>query len=189
ARLRGASLDITNWALPTPERRTWAQFVPLAIGNPVVLTFRSRAVADAADLLARRELRVVVVRDASYGSGLDTLLATLRQQGRVSEVADIETAVRVFFARRVDVLISYPWLAAGALRGREQEVQLADWFPDQPGSLSSLALSRRQVSAADAQRLFLALQAMQRDGSLKRLLRQHLPAKGVTPLDRIELMP
>lgn len=189
ARLRGGSLDITNWALPTPERRTWAQFMPLASGNPVVLSWRNRTVTDAADLLARRELRVVVVRDASYGSGLDTLLATLRQQGRVSEVGDIDAAVRVFFARRVDLLISYPWLVAGALRGREDEVELADWFPDQPGALSSLALSRRQVSAVDAQRLLAAVQAMQRDGSLERLLRQHLPREGITPLSRIELMP
>jgi hypothetical protein len=155
----------------------------------VALSWRAQAVVDEADFLARRELRAVAVRDASYGPGYDALLQALRDQGRVSEVGDLDAAVRVFFAGRVSLLISYPWVVAGALRERGADAVLADWHPQAPGVSSGLALSQRTVSAADQRRLLDALQAMQRDGSLERLLRQHLPRVGLTPLTRIELLP
>lgn len=189
SRLRGGSLDITSWALPTTERQAWVRFIPLARSSPVALTWRSQAAAEEADFLARPGLRAVVVRDTSYGPSYDALLQGLRAQGRVSEVGDLDAALRVFMAGRVSLLISYPWVLAGALRERGDELMMSDWHPQEPGVLSGLALSRRTVSAADQRRLLDALQAMQRDGSLERLLRQHLPRVGLTPLTRVEAQP
>lgn len=189
ARLRAGSLDLTSWALPTAERQTWAHFIPLVRTSPVALVRRVPGVASEADFLARRELRAVVVRDASYGPGYDGLLQALRAEGRVSEVGDIESALRAFLVGRVDLLISYPWVVAAALREQGASLMLADWHPQAAGALSSLALSQRTVRPADQRRVLEALQSLQRDGSLERLLRQHLPRVGLTPLSRIELLP
>ncbi|WP_374436808.1 substrate-binding periplasmic protein [Inhella sp.] len=185
SRLRGGSLDATSWVVPTPERQAWVTVIPLARANLVALTWTAQRVRDEADFLARTALRAVVVRGASYGPEYDRLLAQLRAQGRVSEVGDFDAAVRVFFGQRVDLLLGYAWSVAAPLRERPGQVQVADWHPQAQGLSSGLALSRRSVSAADQQRLLQALRSLQADGSLERLLHQHLQGLGVRPLEDV----
>ncbi len=186
ARLRNGSLDITNWVLATPERQGWVEMLPLVRVNPVAVTWTAQGVKTPADLLARPELLAVAVRDASYGPGYDALLQRLRAQGRVADAGDIEVAARVFFARRLGLLVTYPWVVAGPMRELPAgELQLVDWFPDSRGLDSALALSRSTISEADRRRILEALQSLQRDGSLARLMRQHVPIPGLQVLERI----
>ncbi len=185
SRIRSGSLDITSWVVPTPERQASVAVIPLARVNPVALTWTEQGVKDAADFLTRRSLRAVVVRGASYGPAYDPLIERLRQQGRVSEVGDIDAAVRVFFAKRVDLLLGYAWTVAQPLREQAGQVQVSDWYPQAAGLSSGLALSRSTVSDADQQRLLRALRDMHADGSLVRLLRLHLHEQGVRPLEEL----
>jgi len=187
AAIRSGRLDITSWVVPTPEREALVALIPLVSLRHLVLSWAAKEVRDETDFLARRELRAVAVRGASYGAAYDALLQQLRQQGRVSEVADVEVAIRVFFAKRVDLLIAYPFAVAAELRSETTPVRVDDWHPASRGVLSGLALSRRTVSPADQQRLLDALQGMQRDGSLLRLMRKHAPEQGVEPVSRLLL--
>ena len=184
--IRSGRLDITGWALPTAERQTYVSMIPLLSARNVALTWAAQGVRDEADFLARPALRAVAVRGASYGAENDALLQRLREQGRLSEVGDINVAMRVFFAKRVDLLLAYPWTVVPALRRVPDQVLLADWYPQSPGLLSCLALSKRTVSAADQLHILQTLQAMQRDGSLARLLRKHVPEVGMQMLTQIE---
>jgi hypothetical protein len=183
--IRNGRLDITGWALPTAERQTYVSMIPLLSARNVALTWATQGLQDEADFLSRPALRAVAVRGASYGAEQDALLQRLREQGRLSEVADAHVAIRVFFAKRVDLLFAYPWTVAPALREVPDQVVLADWYPQSPGLLSSLALSKRTIGESDQLRLLQALQAMQRDGSLARLLRKHVPEVGMQLQTRI----
>jgi polar amino acid transport system substrate-binding protein len=179
AAMRSGQMDITGWAIPTPERHQHALMIPLLSLRPLALSWSKHEVLNAEAFIANPALRAVAVRGSSYGPEYDALLARLRTLGRLSEVGDVVVAARVFFAQRVDLLIAYPWAVAPALRDAQSAVRAADWYPQAPGMRSGLALSRRTVSEADQRLILRTLQAMQRDGSLARLIRQHLPEVGV----------
>lgn len=179
ADIRSGRLDITGWALPTPERQAHVTMLPLLSARPLALTWAAQGLRSQEDFLANPALRAVAVRGASYGPAHDALLQRLRELGRLSEVGDTTVAIRVFFAKRVDLLFAYPWTVAPALRQVPDQVHLADWHPQAPGQLSCLALSKRSVSAADQRLILQSLQAMQRDGSLARLIRRYAPEVGV----------
>jgi hypothetical protein len=149
----------------------------------------AQGIRGEAEFLAWPAMRAVAVRGASHGAALDALLQRLREQGWLSEVGDTKTAMRVFFAKRVGLLFAYPWTVAPALRQLPDQVRLADWYPQSPGLLSCLALSWCTVSPVDQQRILQNMQAMQRDGSLARLLHQHVPVVGIQLQTRIEALP
>ncbi|WP_141100750.1 transporter substrate-binding domain-containing protein [Roseateles aquatilis] len=178
-RLREGSLDITSWAIPTEERLRHVTIVPLLTVRPMAYTWASAGVSTPRAFLARQELRAVVVKGSSYGPGFDAMLGTLAASARVSAVADVDAATRVFMAHRVDLIVTYPWVMARQLRAMPGKIEVADWHPDGPTIHSGLALSHRTVSAQDQARLLDALSTLQKDGTLKRLVDRYLPNSGV----------
>lgn len=188
ARMKDGAVDITSWVIPTPERRTLVAIIPLLTVRPVAYTWAPTGVPTQQAFLARPEWRAVAVKNTSYGPGYDALLATLRAEGRVSEVADVDAAVRVFLARRVELLITYPWVLLKHMPAQGGPLEAADWQPDGRPILSGLALSRRTVPAADQQRLLAALKDMHKDGTLAALVARYLPGTGVGQVvpDRLE---
>ncbi|HEY4082399.1 MAG TPA: transporter substrate-binding domain-containing protein [Burkholderiaceae bacterium] len=180
--LKRGELDLASWVIPSPERDLLVTVIPLIQSRPMTVTWRDGGPQTEAGFLADPALNAVTVRKSLYGAGYDELMQRLREQGRLSEAPDFETALRAFSARRSALLIAYPW---GLLDQSPQwfsQVQLSDWHAGGPSVSSGLAISRSTVSAADRQRLEDAVRAMHRDGSLRRILDRYLPPEMVQHL-------
>ncbi|HEY1092872.1 MAG TPA: transporter substrate-binding domain-containing protein [Burkholderiaceae bacterium] len=172
--LRGGRIDLASWVIQTEERSHTVNVIPLLEIRLMAVTWRDVPELTQAEFLANTKLTAVRVRQSVHGPGYDELLNKLLEQGRLSEVADVDTALRVFSARRVALLVAYPWALFGQSEQWMSQVRLSDWHPTAGVVHSGLAISHR-VSAADARKLEDALRSMQRDGSLARMVARHLP--------------
>jgi len=175
--LARGQLDITVSGIATPERLQQAEFWPY---------FRSRNHAIMGKALARQlptpeafvadaSRRVVVVRGFRHGAFFDAWLDRLRTLQRVDEVADFETALRVYRARRVDLMLAHPVNLVRQNQAWMGEVALLDWGP-QDEVQSSLVVSRSRVSEADRRLLRDALRGLLQDGSVDAILNRHAGA-------------
>lgn len=174
-RLSRGELDITVSGIETPERGQQAEFVPYLRTRNVVLMRKALAqlIGSPEAFLAAPQLTVVVVKRFSHGPYFDRWLDELRGLRRVHEAADFETALRVFRAGRVDLMLSHPitlprdpeWM---------RDIERLDWAPQREQLLASLVMSRSRVSAADRSRLRETLLAMLRDGVVDTILQRHL---------------
>jgi polar amino acid transport system substrate-binding protein len=183
ARLARGEIDLASWVVPSEQRAAIVRVIPLISGRMMALTWRDAGIKGEADFLADPALRAVAIRQALYGADYDALFAQLKAQGRLSEVADFDAALRAFAARRVALMLAYPWSLAGQPADFMAQVQLTDWHAAAPAVASGLALSHKTVREADMQKLEQALRAMRQDGSLAQLLGRHLP------MDMVKLLP
>lgn len=182
-RLARGDVDMASWVVWSEERAALVRIFPLMSGRMMAVTWRDADIKGEPAFRSDARLRAVAIRQALYGAGYDALLADLRLQGRVSEVADFDTAWRAFAARRVELILAYPWSLAGQPPELMAQLQLSDWHAGAPATASGLALSRKTVREADALKLEQALRKMQQDGSLAQLMARHLP------LELIRLLP
>lgn len=172
--LNRGQLDITVSGVVTPERAQLAEFWPY---------FRSRNHALMSKALARQlptpeafladgSRRVVVVRSFRHGQFFDAWLNRLRAQQRVEEVADFETALRVFRAGRVQLMLAHPLNLSRQDHAWLNETALLDWGP-QDDVMASLVVSRSRVSDADRRLLRDALRGLLRDGVVDGIIARH----------------
>ncbi|MDR7335351.1 transporter substrate-binding domain-containing protein [Roseateles asaccharophilus] len=175
-RLARGDIDMASWVVPSEQRATVVRILPIMGGRMMAVTWRDAGIKSEAEFLADPALRAVAISQALYGPGYDPLLAQLRTQGRVSDVADFDIAWRAFAGRRVALMLAYPWSLAGQPPELMAQLQLSDWHAAETATTSGLALSRKTVREADAHKLEQALRAMRLDGSLAQLLARHLPA-------------
>ncbi len=176
-RLSRGDLDITVSGVATPEREQLAEFWPYLRSRNQALMRRSVAsqLSTPAAFLADTQRRVVVVKSFRHGRFFDAWLEQLRSEGRVHEAADFDTALRVFRAGRVDLMLAHPINLL--LPEREMaDLALMDWAPGDD-VLGSLVVSRQRVAARDRERLHAALNALLADGSVDAILVRHLGAK------------
>jgi polar amino acid transport system substrate-binding protein len=181
-RLAEGQIDMASWVVPSAEREQWVRIVPLIQGRMMAMTWRDADLKQPADFLNNPALRAVAIRQALYGAEHDELLAKLRLQGRLSETADFDTALRAFAARRVALMFVYPWSLASQPADWLAQVRLTDWHPEAPAVTSGLALSLKTIRDPDAERLRRAVAAMQQDGSFARIVARHLPPKLIQPV-------
>lgn len=182
-RLTRGDIDLASWVIPSEQRAEVVRVIPIIGGRMMAVTWRDAGITSEAGFLSDETLHAVAIRQALHGKGYDALVHRLRSQGRLSEVADFDTALRAFAARRVALMLAYPWALAGQPADLMAQLQLTDWHASAPAVASGLALSRKTVREADALRLEQALRAMHQDGSLARILSRHLP------MDTVRLLP
>ncbi len=182
-KLARGELDLASWVVPSEQRASVVKVIPLISGRMLAMTWRGTGARTEAEFLADPALVAIAVRQALYGEGYDVLMQQLRGQGRLSEVADFDTALRAFSARRGALIVVYPWSLAGQPADFMAQVRLTDWHPATSAVCSGLALSHKTVREADAQRLQQALRAMHQDGSLAQMLGRHLP------MDIVKMLP
>lgn len=177
--LRGGQLDLASWVIPNEERARHVNLIPLLAVRPLAVTWRDGPAMTEAEFLADGKLTAVRIRQSLYGPGYDALFEQLRGQGRLSEMADFDAALRVFTARRMGLIVAYPWSFLGQSESWMAQVRFSDWHPDASTVQSGLAISRSSVSAHQAKLLEDAVRAMQKDGTLARLVGRHLPLEMV----------
>ncbi|SEO07470.1 amino acid ABC transporter substrate-binding protein, PAAT family [Duganella sp. CF517] len=120
--------DILMPATRTPERDQLGTFVPLVNNRPMLVSIAGdRApIANAGELLARRGLRVAVVRGFDYGEEYTALVNELGKQGRLFSEVDTTAVARLLHAGAVDLTILGPTLIAGAIRGEPRVQGMAE---------------------------------------------------------------
>ncbi|MET0264071.1 MAG: transporter substrate-binding domain-containing protein [Duganella sp.] len=116
--------DLFLPASPTPERDRHGTFVPLVSIRPVLISLEGNhaPISSAQDLLARRDLRVAVVRGFDYGEGYTALTSELAKQGRLFVEVDVTAVARLLHAGSADLTIMGPSLIISVAQ-REQRVQ------------------------------------------------------------------
>ncbi|XHS79513.1 substrate-binding periplasmic protein [Burkholderiaceae bacterium UC74_6] len=181
--LRNGRLDLSSWVLPSDDRAKVVNLIPMLQVRPMAITWRDSPVQTEADFLADAQLSAVRIRQSLYGPGYDALFEQLRSRGRLSEAADFDSALRIFTARRMGLIVAYPWSVFGQSEQWMAQVRFSDWHPDASTVTSGLAISRSTVAPRQAKLLEDAVRAMQRDGTLARMVAKHLP------MDLVKLAP
>lgn len=174
--LRSGATGLTLSAVPTPERKAFAEFVPYAQGRYHLMLRPDVAprVKSLAAFEADAALTLLVVKGYAHGPTLDAAIERLRARKRVHEVADFAAVLRMAGAGRAHAILALPsaWAQADAAFGEQQAWVALDVAPADR-TLGALALSL-QMPAADRQRLRRSLEGMLADGTVTAILRRHL---------------
>ena len=176
--LEQGQIDIVVSALRTPDRDRLAEFAIMGNTAPLLMMRRGSVPPGLTPerFLAHPGLRLIVVRGARFGTATSAWVERLREMGRVSEAGDMAAALRAFDAGRAQALIVFP----AALVGRDPawfaRRRLLDWWPGE-STAGGWALSLRSLAPEDRQRLRSTLEAMLRDGSLRRLAERSMGAE------------
>ena len=176
--LSAGQLDMTVSGIETPQRRGFATFVPYILNNRNYLITRNALasrIKSMQDFSNDRSLRLGVVKAFAHGEALDAWIATLRAEGRVDEVADLELLAKVFAAGRVDAFLTQPivWpplLERNKLNGQVQKIDISS----KDTAVLCLVLSRSRVSDTDVERIRTAINDMRKDGTLETILARYV---------------
>lgn len=179
--------DLLLPASRSSKRDAWGDFVPLTQARPAVISLRGRRlfVADLGQVLARRELRVAVVRGFDFGETYRAALSQLRAAGRLVEEVDASAVARVLQAGMADLTVMTPTILWGALQGDERlrpllpELRI-DALQDLDWSDSGVYLSRQALGADDRRRLAALFMEAQQSGRIWTLTQE---AYGTLNLD------
>ncbi|WP_343729400.1 transporter substrate-binding domain-containing protein [Duganella sp.] len=110
--------DVLVPASRTAARDQLGTFIPMINHRAMLISVNNgRApITSAQDLLARKDLRVAVVRGFDYGEAYTALVDELQKQGRLFVEVDVIGIARLLHAGSADVTIMGPTLMAGAIR-------------------------------------------------------------------------
>lgn len=179
--LEGGQVDLVPGVLPLPERERYARFsLPGTLARNVVFLRSGLAPGQGVatlDELRASSLRVGVERGVAYRATLDALLARSASPRRVEESTSLEGLLRMLEKHRVDAIVADEYSATLMARQLHIPARATDIVIN--GEPSVFAFSRRSVDAGTVERFNAALDALRRDGSLKRLEAQflHLPPR------------
>jgi polar amino acid transport system substrate-binding protein len=140
---------------------------------------RAQAPTDLATLIERSDWRGLIVRGAALGETLQGAVARLEAQRRLWLVRDWATVLRMLLARRAEFSLFTPTLLHAELAQmqpgyREQLAALP--LADLPSHEVGLMVSQR-VPAGLRERLVQQMDALARDGTLRRLMLAEHPAE------------
>lgn len=174
--IRNGRLDLTTSVLPTPDRAALGDIVVYKTSrNRLLVRAHSAVTLDSLGaFVATENARLVVVRSFMYAEPFDDWIAKLRDQKKLVEVVDFDTALRVFAAGRVDAMIVHSGteeridLAMASSGGyRIVKVDGAHTFP------SGILISKLTVKDEDQKLLRRVLVAMVQDGTVDRIVKHY----------------
>lgn len=150
--------DLLLPASRTPQRDRIGQFVPMVGHRALLISVDSGArrapVASARELLARRELRVAVVRGFDYGEQYSAMTRELARQGRLFVEVDLTAVARLLQAGSADLTIMGPTLLITAIEKDARVAGLQDRLryeaiPELAWQDSGVYISRLSLAPAD----------------------------------------
>ena len=178
--LASGRLDINVGGIQTDERERVAWFFPYLTAkySTFLRTSIAPSVRNADDFMGQSTLRFGFVRNGAAGKKNGLWLDKMRAAGRLEESANYETLFEKLGKGRIDGLFASPSVSRKYIKDLHLEGQLLvqEWFPDDPGVLAGLMLSRQQFSEAEATRWGALIQEMRGDGTLKSIFERHMPA-------------
>ena len=177
AMFKAGTADVLVPASRTQGRDLIGTFVPMINHRAMLISVNSgRApITSAQDLLARKELRVAVVRGFDYGESYAALVEELRKQGRLFVEVDVIAVARLLHAGSADVTIMGPTLMAGAIRRESrvhglQEKLKIESIPELPWTQSGAYLS----NALKPEDLALLREALEKAGKSNQIMEGYL---------------
>jgi ABC-type amino acid transport substrate-binding protein len=191
--LRGAwmaldkgEVDVLPGVLITSERERQVLMVPLVAVTTVLLVPELPGHALTPErLLALPEARVLRLRGGAYAPAVRDWLDALSAQGRVDEVGDYKAGLRLLRAGRAQGFpmsaALLPKQAGAALSG----LHVVEAWPNEL-IWAGMALSLSTLDETQRLRVQKALASMLRDGTMRRLVRQHY---GELALQKMRLAP
>lgn len=176
--------DLIVPATHSERRDAFGEFVPLIQSRAAAVSLQHRRapLRSAAELLARKELRVVVVRGFDFGGPYQRLLEQLREQGRLQQEADVGTLLRALQQGLADLAVLAPSNVYGVAPpgGKPLDEQLhVEPLEDLPWREAGMYLSKRSLSPADRDTLRRMLQEAERSGAVWRALSLAYPAQAL----------
>lgn len=165
--------DLLLPASSTPARDQLGQFVPMVSHRTMLISLMDKngRIASLKDLLARRELRVAVVRGFDYGREYATLIKELGKQDRLFLEVDVRAVARLLHAGSADVTIMGPTLMATAVESEPRVKGLLeklrfDAVPELPWHPSGVYISRTSLTPEDQREVREMLEKMARSGAV-----------------------
>ncbi|MFB9240097.1 transporter substrate-binding domain-containing protein [Massilia antarctica] len=170
-------------ALRTPRRDQLGYFVPVIGTRATLLSVDGKRapVRSVRDLLARKELRVVLVRGFDYGDVYLDLIDQLSAQGRLLLEKDGAAVARVLDAGFADVTLMAPTVFAGAILEDKRFTWMMprlriEPLEELPWGESGIYISRQTVSAGDRAVLQDLFAAAVKSGAVYESLKRYYPA-------------
>jgi polar amino acid transport system substrate-binding protein len=140
----------------TPARDAHGVFVPMVGHRAVLISLQSPRpqIANAQDLLDRRDLRVAVVRGYDYGETYQSLVRDLARQGRLFTEVDPTAVARLLHVGAVDMTIMGPTILAGAINRESRVNGMLDRLrlepiPELPWQQTGVYVSRHSLTPDD----------------------------------------
>lgn len=165
--------DLLIPATRTPRRDAYGTFVPLIRSRAVLISLDQQHApfTSMQDLLARTDVRVVLVRGFDYGTPYQDLIQTLSQQNRLLLEADAASAARLLKANPSYVSIMAPTIFLGVLPEDPRLAGLAeklrfDAVDDLPWTESGVYVSNTSLQPDEATQVAQILRRQAETGSV-----------------------
>ncbi len=175
--------DLLVPARRSAKRDAHGIFVPMIQSRAVLLSMdpQRQPIHSLTELLARRELRVVVVRGYDYDESYQTLIRQLNAQSRLLEATDPISLARMLEARMADLAVVTPTAITGALRGDAKLRPLIDRLHFETtdelpwGESGAYVASHSTLSPADRARVQHMLERIAKSGAAWRAFQHYYP--------------
>jgi polar amino acid transport system substrate-binding protein len=178
--LETGDLAMSVSGIQNPARDQFAWFAPyLNIKNVSIIPKElSKTLHSFEDFAKNKTLYWGVVRAFKHGDIQDQFLTTLREQNRIIEVATTEQLFDLLKAGRIQGLFSQSPIYSYYIPklGLSQHVTMQDWATLEKPVAHGLILSKKHFSASEAEQWKNLIHAMNQDGTMQRILSQHLPS-------------
>jgi polar amino acid transport system substrate-binding protein len=188
AMFESGSADLLVPATRTERRDGHGTFVPMVSSRAVLISLQSERanVGSVAELLARKELRVVVVRGYDYGPAYQGMLKQLGRQGRLLQAADPVSAARMLAAGMAELTVMTSTIFTGALQGdarvrpllerlRFEAVEELPW-----GESGIYVSSKAALDGADRALMLELLERSARSDAVWRAFQRYYPPASLT---------
>lgn len=174
--------DLLIPATHTARRDRLGNFVPwVGVRATVISIAGSRApIRSVHELLARKELRVALVRGFDFGETYQAMIVELTAQGRLMLEADAVGVARLLDAGYADVTVMPPNIFEGALKGDPRVASMAGRLREEaleelPWGESGIYISSAAVSGADRAAIEKLIAAAIHTGAVHKAFERHYP--------------
>ncbi len=172
------SMSVSGIQNPTRDQFAWFAHY-MAIKNiSLIQKDVSKTVHSFEDFLNNPSLQWGAVRAFKHGETQDQFLAQMREKNRVIEAANAGQLFELLKAGRIQGLFSQSPVYGYYIPklGMRQHISTQDWAPLEKPVPHGLILSKKHFSAAEAEQWKNLINTMNQDGTMQRILSQHLPS-------------
>ncbi len=186
ADLASGDLDMSVSGIQNPERDNFAWFAHyLTMKNFALVQAKVAASApNAHSFLKQAKWQFGAVRSFKHGLEQDKWLDELRASGRVEDSADVATLFKKLKEGRIDAMFSQPAVFRKYIPelGLQKDIVVQDWTPQEKGVPHGLILAKSRFSETQARQWQSLVDAMRKDGTLKRIYAQYVSPAEVAAL-------
>jgi polar amino acid transport system substrate-binding protein len=181
AMFEAGQADVLLGATRTPQRDKFGTFVPIVTTRATLVAFAAPnpPIRSIAELLARREIKVALVRGQDYGPEFMAMSAELANQKRLVLESSINVA-RLLDIGAVDVTVMTPTVMAATLITDPKLSRLIDRMHMEPlaelgWNESGAYISKAALNAADRATLEELFTAVARSNQVTEVLKGEYP--------------